>query len=198
MRELNLDWPRILAEVPKERRAQVKEEVEAAVREYRLAIDGGSSKGERERWRRIARLAKSKSVKKLHQEIDKPLDPLLPDPGFFEARAPARDWPQQLAYLLAWLPQLATATADLYRPRERLYARLCRAWGQPPVSAGGPFVRFVQETLGQIEPDGIDGETVRDAVERDRTRRRIGATASLSPSDYLRRCFEGEGSNEIN
>jgi hypothetical protein len=177
------DWHAILDELPKERHVQVRADVEAAVREF-LAADGTSSR-ERERWQRIAHLAELKAVRELCQKVSKPLDPLLPDPGFFDALAPAANWSQQLGYLLTWLPQLAAATADLYKPRERLYARLCHAWGAPALSASGPFVRFVQEILAPILPDGIDGETVRDAVYRDRERRRIGAAGGMSSEGRL-------------
>jgi hypothetical protein len=172
------NWHVVLKEVPKKRHAQVRAEVEAALREF-LATDGISSP-ERKRWRRVARLAKFQGVEELRQKVSGPLDPLLPDPGFFDALAPAANWPQQLGYLLTWLPDLAAAIADLYKPKERLYARLCRAWGAPGQSATGPFVRFVQQILDPILPDVISDDTVRDFVERDQKRRRIGAAAALS------------------
>jgi hypothetical protein len=179
-----LDWHVILAEVPKERHTQVRAEVEAAVREF-LAANGTSSR-EKERWERIEHLAKkSVPVKELCGKINEPVDPLLPDPGFFDALAPAGNWSQQLGYLLTWLPDLAAATAALYKPKERLYARLCHAWGAPGDSASGPFVRFVQDILAPILPDGIDGETVRDAVQRDRARRLIGAAGAMSGEGRL-------------
>jgi hypothetical protein len=182
---MNYDWNDVLAEVPADRHACVRAQVEAAVAEYQ-ATDAGSAEHRRELWRELARTAKLEGAKKLRNAIRDigPADPLIPDPGFADPFAPDPDWLPRLEHELAMLPQLATAIADLYKPDERLYSRLFRAWTDSPgvelsISSDGPQTRFLQKILDPLFEDAVDGERLKKAAERERGRRRIFIAAAM-------------------
>jgi hypothetical protein len=173
------NWGNILSELPVDAdSAAIRAKVEAAVVEYQTR----AAKPMRDLWKQLARQAESASVAKMCELIRRigPPDPLLPDPGFIGALAPTPDWLLRLQHELSMLPEVAAAIADLYKPKERLYSRLLRSWpGRLTVSAEGPLTRFLHKILDPLFDDAIDSETLKKAIERERPRRQIFASAGL-------------------
>jgi hypothetical protein len=175
-------WDRILSEIPSEHHAAVRTWVEEAIRDYKAGEQ--SMWVEQQRlWKRVAALAKSKAARELRQVIPKIDLSELPDPGFLGASAADWPWLARLADYLTKAPEVANGFADLWKPRERLYARLFRAWTtiglRLSVSAKGPLVRFIQAVTDTVFPDTITGDAVSKAVQREQRRRRIFADADL-------------------
>jgi len=170
-------WRDILDCLPGIDRLVARAEIEAAARDY---LRGQGSARERALWQRVAKLMKGAAITEL-RELARRIDyRSLPDPGSVDALAPPKDWLPRLADYLTRGQQLATAYADLCQPRERLYARLFRIWpGKLSVSANGPQVEFLQKVLGRLLPRPITDGALKQAAKRERTRRRILATAKM-------------------
>lgn len=183
------DWGDVLSELPAGAdAAAVRAKVEAAIAEYQC----GGAELKRKLWLELERQARSKSVEKIRGLIRRigPFDPELPDPGFMGASAPNTTWLPRLGDELSRLSELASAHADLYKPRERLVSRLCRAWpGQLSISSEGPLTRFLEKILDglSVYKDGADGETIKKIIaDRVLPRRLIHASAMLTADTSLR------------
>lgn len=178
-----LDWVRILAVFPVERRASVRSEVEIAREKY--VADQKQKPGEqRKLWQRLAKLLQSAAVTELRQIAPRIELNNLPDPGFIDPLSPDREWLAHLTEYLTKAPPVARAYADLCKPRERFYAALFRtgtnAGLKLSVSATGPLVKFVQDVSDDFFTKPVTGEAIKKAVRRELSRRRIGAATNLS------------------
>jgi hypothetical protein len=173
------EWGRILAELPEGLDpVAVCAQVEAAIAEY-LAPEHKSAARQRRLWRRVAKLAASK-----HVELCRIIQDLgAPDSFWTGEFRQDPDWLSRLAADLSEARTRALAFAELYKPRERLFSRLFRAWTAPgtklSISSSGKLVRFIQAATDGVLPKPIGGEAVKKAAQRENSRRQILCAAEF-------------------
>jgi hypothetical protein len=172
------EWASILHEFPAAHQVTARAKIEATLKDY--ARDQRQKPGEqRKQWQRIAKLLKSKAVTELCQ-LARQIDlKKLPDPSFVDPLADPNWLPLVREYLIRG-EQIATAYADLSKPRELLYARLIRTWTEAGLrlstSESGPLTRFLQDVTDNLFPTTITGDAIKKIVIRERTRRQMRAT----------------------
>ena len=187
-----LEWDKILEQLPAEARAATRTAVDAAVHDYSTdSEDPQSSLEHAQHWQRIKRLAASKGIAAFREAIRKlssyqPLDE--------EAR-----WLLQLADQLELLPRKAQARALFYRPRSkkaRLYTAVIRSWtnasGFLGASEEGPLQRFVCRVVRNIGLR-LSDRGAKAVIQREQERRAalkvleevLGAQANMNAAAFV-------------
>lgn len=175
-----MEWDEILGELPAEARASTRAAVDAAVHEYLSGSGDPQSSAERAQiWRRVEKLADSKSIAAFRDAIQKL--------GSYKPLDPEAKWLLELADQLVVAPKKARARTLLYRPRSkksRLYTDLIGSWtnagGFLGASEEGPLQRFLCRVVRKIGLR-LSDRGAKAAIQREQERR---ATLKVLDLDF--------------